>query len=535
MSFAVRLSTDLISVEAGATMPLSIEVVNRAEEADRFELEVEGLDPEWTAVPVPTFPIAAGETATEKVFFRTPRTPESQSGNYPFVVKVRSLTSGEQRTVQAVLQVQPYHHISAEISPKRGVIASFKRRNHFTITLMNLGNVEHTLQLLGSDPDDALAFDFDQEQVTLGPGQQKDVGVTVHATSKAFIATVKLHGFSVSARSVDTPSVVAVAQAQLEQRPTLTPTGLVLAVIVLGVAALWWYARPKPPTFVMGLSSSSVDRDQPVSIWWQLTNADRVHISIDNQPFFDNVVTEGKGSVSYTPHGDKPVEIEGFAIGKDRNTPIEKLILNVIVPPPAPDPKIQQFTASATRVKVGESVVFTYKVNDAVKHAFIQPLNQDLNLNASQTQIPITDVGDKTFTLIAENADHKAAQKTITVTGYQESDVKVISFSVTPKDLMDPGGLVTVTWQLGDAVHAEISPNPDPNSNEVNPTKGSFQYWLTKSTTFTLTAKDKNNLAIAPQTIRITVEPPAYTPPGTTTGTTTASPPLMSPSSRGPR
>src|SRR5258708_4820004 len=140
MSFAVRLSTDLVSVEAGATMPLAIEVVNRAETADRFELEVEGLDPEWTAVPVPTFPVGPGDTATEKVFFRTPRTPESQSGNYPFVIKLRSLTTGEQRTAQGVLQVQPFHHISAEISPKKGVVASFKRRNHFTLTLMNLGN-----------------------------------------------------------------------------------------------------------------------------------------------------------------------------------------------------------------------------------------------------------------------------------------------------------------------------------------------------------------------------------------------------------
>jgi uncharacterized membrane protein len=127
MSFAVRLSTDLVSVEAGATMPLTIEVVNRAEDADRFELEVEGLDPEWTAVPVPTFLIGGGETASEKVFFRPPRTPESLAGNYPFVVKVRSLSSGEQRTTQGVLQIQAYHHISAEISPKKGVVAAFRR------------------------------------------------------------------------------------------------------------------------------------------------------------------------------------------------------------------------------------------------------------------------------------------------------------------------------------------------------------------------------------------------------------------------
>jgi len=506
----VRLTTDLISVEAGATMPLSVEVINRGEEADRFELEIEGLDPEWTAVPVPTFPVAPGDTATEKVFFRTPRTPESQSGNYPFVAKVRSLTSGEQRTVQGVLQVQPYHHITAEITPKKGVVASFKRRNHFTVTLINLGNVEHTVQMFGSDSDDALAFDFDQDKVTLAPGQQKDVGVTVQPTTRKLLWNVELHSFSVTARSTDVQTVAAVAQAQLEAQPAVKAATLILWLFILGVALAWWYAQPKPATFVMGLSKDSVLKGDTVNIWWQMTNADRVHIQTsDGQQIYDSVDVNGKGSVPFVANSDKPVQIEGWAITKDKTTPHQVAVLNIVVPPAAPLPKIDEFTASNTDVKVGESVLFTYKFNDAVTKATLAPLDKDININANQIQIPITDEGATDFVLIAENKDGKTDKKTIHVVAKKVSDVKLISFTVTPKDLMDPGGIVTVSWQLTNAVHVEITPNANAASNEVDPNKGSFEYYTPKSTTFTLTAKDKNNLAIPPQTVRVTVEPPA--------------------------
>src|SRR5256885_1805032 len=108
MSFTIRLSQDLTAVEAGATVPLSIEVVNKGEAEDRYEMQVEGIDPEWTASPEPVFTVGPGETHSQKVFFKPPRSSESIAGNYPFVVRVRSLNSGDARTAQGVLQIKAF-------------------------------------------------------------------------------------------------------------------------------------------------------------------------------------------------------------------------------------------------------------------------------------------------------------------------------------------------------------------------------------------------------------------------------------------
>src|SRR5580704_15292534 len=112
MSFSVQLTPDLIPVEPGATTPVAVVVINKSDEADRFELEIEGIDPEWTAVPVPVFAVEPRETQTEKIFFKPSRTSESLAGNYPFVVRIRSLVSGESKSVQAILQVKAFNHIS---------------------------------------------------------------------------------------------------------------------------------------------------------------------------------------------------------------------------------------------------------------------------------------------------------------------------------------------------------------------------------------------------------------------------------------
>src|SRR5207253_10995896 len=127
-------------------------------------MQVEGIDPEWTASPEPVFNVGPGETHSQKLFFKPPRASESLAGNYPFVVKVRSLNSGDARTGQGVLQIKPFNHLGMEISPKKGYSSPVRQLNNFTLTVMNLGNTEHTLQMSGADPEEECTYEFDSDQ-----------------------------------------------------------------------------------------------------------------------------------------------------------------------------------------------------------------------------------------------------------------------------------------------------------------------------------------------------------------------------------
>ncbi|MFQ3667564.1 MAG: hypothetical protein SNJ61_01555, partial [Fimbriimonadaceae bacterium] len=207
MSFTVRLGADVVPVEPGATVPVTVEIANRSDEVDQYEIGVQGVDEDWVAIPVPVVSVDAREIHVEKFFFKPPRTSESLAQDYPFVVSVRSLTTGETRTAQAVLSIKPFHHLSMEISPKKAVLGPIRSDAVYRVTILNLGNTEHTLNMVGTDPEDALTYEFDQVSVTVGPGQTKVVDVRPVPVAKRPFSSPRLHGFSVTARSTQVPSV----------------------------------------------------------------------------------------------------------------------------------------------------------------------------------------------------------------------------------------------------------------------------------------------------------------------------------------
>jgi hypothetical protein len=118
---------------------------------------------------------------------------------------------------------------------------------------MNLGNTEHTLQLTGADPEEECQFDFASEQVTVGPGQQKTVEVSVTAGRPGLVSAGKLYGFSITGRSLQSTSVFATTQGQLEVRPLLSVGSLLTIMILVASIGVWIAFRPQPPTIFVAI------------------------------------------------------------------------------------------------------------------------------------------------------------------------------------------------------------------------------------------------------------------------------------------
>jgi hypothetical protein len=508
MSFAVRPSTDLVSVEAGANVPLSLEVVNKGEEPDRYELEVEGLDPEWVAIPVPSFPAEVGESHVEKVFFKPPRTSESLAGNYPFVLKVRSLNSGEQRNAQGVLQIRPFHHVSMEINPRKGFVSPFRKHNSFGITMMNLGNTDHQLQLIGSEPEDECVFEFEHEQVSVSPGQQKEVEVVVTPKTSSFMSPSRLFGFTINARGVESSGGAASAQAQLEQRAFLSPSTLVFLVFVTLLLGAWLYMMPKPPTIQMGVSPGTITKGESVKIWYRAANATQVQILAGDTEVVDSNITSDS-DVMFIPKTGGTVTLTAVAIRGDKRSDPFQATVEVIVPEPAPDPEITSFKAAQSSVKVGQNVLLTYKFNDAVTEAILTPSNQTLDVKSDQIEVQITAKGDRKFEIIAKNRDGKSVRKAVTVNGLDESLANIIVFRPNTTELDYTGGIVNISWQVTDAIRVDISDGTE--TFEVD-SKGERGFPISETTTYVLTAYDKAGKKTTKE-VKVTVKPQPELPP----------------------
>lgn len=512
MSFLARLAADVITVEAGATTPLSIEIINRGDNSDQFELSIEGLDPEWTAVPVPVVTIKEHETQEEKIFFKPPRVSESSSGNYPFVLKVRSLTSGEARTVQGVLTVKPFHHLSVELSPKKGYISPLRHQNTFDVTLINLGNTEHTVQLFGSDPEEACAFEIDAEQVSLGPGQQKTIAATVTPSKQSFISGSRLFGFSLSARSIEQPSVVAVAQGQLEQRPLISIGGLAALIIVLFIAGLWVYLIPPKPSATVTVKTQEITKGDSMHVDWTTTGSPtRIHIQARNQTVYDG--SDPTGQQDFVPDFkvDENVtsfDITGYVEKDDKQYPFRTIHVAVKEPPKVDDPHIETFKLDQTTIPLGSTVTATYKVSPSVTKALLLPMQTPLDLTVDQTQFQANDVNTKAYTLKVYNSAGKTEQKSIKVTIFVPSKAKVLKLTANPTSIDGQAGDTVIDWQVTNAVRIELT--SDGETKQVD-SVGPITLHLTKTTTVTLTAYDDAGV-VDKKSVKITVTAPPAIP-----------------------
>ncbi|MCS7064641.1 MAG: hypothetical protein NZL85_00045, partial [Fimbriimonadales bacterium] len=205
MAIRVKLEQDEVQVEPGGSAQLMVIVRNEGDQPDHAALEVEGVDAEWYAIPIPSFEVAPGEEVQKRVLFRPPRSAESRAGTYPIVIRVRSLENGRSSMAQASLIIRPYSMLTLELAPRRGVASPVHKQARYEVTVSNLGNIEQTLHLHASDPEDALAFEWEREQVYLAPGETRTVNLSAQPRQLPLLVNPALYSFTVSARSAEDP------------------------------------------------------------------------------------------------------------------------------------------------------------------------------------------------------------------------------------------------------------------------------------------------------------------------------------------
>ncbi|HLJ55098.1 MAG TPA: hypothetical protein VKT77_08645, partial [Chthonomonadaceae bacterium] len=271
----VSLSEPDLSIEPGTVAQLTVTMTNHQESADRLSLEIEGIDVEWYAIPVPAVNVSAGAQAVLKVPFRVARSSSNRAGTYPFLVRVQAMETGEVGVAQASLNVKPYSALQAELNPKRVVATFFHPLNDVDVTIANDGNVEETLDLFASDPDDECAYEYDADRITVKPGQTVTVPLAVRPKVASLIGGTRIYGYTASARSTDDSYISANAHGQVEKHALISPLlGIFLLLLGLGGGAFIAF-RPKPPEpikiYKFAAVPSTVEQGRTTTLTWEVT------------------------------------------------------------------------------------------------------------------------------------------------------------------------------------------------------------------------------------------------------------------------
>lgn len=508
MATHLSLASDSAQVEPGGSVSVSYDVRNTGGAADHIEITVDGVDPEWIAVPQPSVVLEPGQGQSGRFFLKPPRESHSMAGTYPFVLRARSLETGESVEQQGVLSVMPYTHVSVDVQPRRATVSTASSQSTIRVNVANLGNTEQTLQLFATDTDDVLSFEFNKDQVKVSPGQETAVNLTVAAKQRPFLANPRLQPVTVSTRSVNNASVGASTSLQVEQRGLITVANALLALFVCLLATAWYLTRPKPP-IIESLSASPMNPtvDQQVVIKWSAADATSVTLNVsgtimDKQP--------PVGEYAFVVRQAGKITIKAVAINNNRQSLEQVQVVEVLEKVVAPEPLIEAFEVVPAQPRVGETVTINYKVNDAVTSLYLSPYGPLEPKGNAFSFIP-DKAGTVELKLTARNADGKVVEQSRSVRFNLVSRATIDSFNVSPTVLETEVGTVTVTWSLKDAARAELA--FDDQKLTITGLTGTQSIPVRGDTTFTLTAYDTNGLAVS-RKARVTVKKPDPSQPG---------------------
>ena len=539
---SVTLSETDLTIEPGQTAQIVVTLTNRQDAPDRLSIEVEGLDVEWYAIPVPAVNLAPGAQSSERVLFKLSRSSASRAGHYPFLVRVQAMETGEVGVAQATLAVKPFSDLQLELTPKRGLATFFRPLNEFQVTLANLGNAEETLDLYANDPDDECAYEFDTERMTLKPGQNEVINLAMRPKTTAFLGGMKLYGFTVSARATADAYVSASSHGQLEKRALVSPlSGIFLILLALG-SGLTYAFWPHPPPAVRLIKFNSnqpkigdlparVQAGAEVRLSWNAENAKQIllyqkvgkqeEVLIPDQP----APLPQNGTITVKPEAPSTtyrIAVNGEGANNDKK---DYVTINVTPLPPAPQPKITSFRATPAIIHQGEPITLQWEARGADK-LILDPGN--MTMSGYTTSQEVHPDGDTTYTLRAFGRDEKAvvAQKNVSVRVVSK-DVciaQIINFhALTRKAYLNES--VQLTWRIINGNGSLTSDKgPTPQGTTASGGVIATSAPLTGPTTFTLTATDSAGKIITKDLIITPVERPLPPPP----------PPVVTPGNGGP-
>jgi hypothetical protein len=273
------------------------------------------------------------------------------------------------------------------------------------------------------------------------------------------------------------------------------------------------------------LSKSTVAKGEDVTVTWKASNQTRtVLIEVNGSELYRGAITGGQKTFTAQESGI----VSAIAMRDDKASSPASVQLTVNPPVVAAEPEITNFDIQPRSVGAGQTITVKYKFNDAVTKATLVPRGLVLDPKIDSVQFEIDTPGDVSYYILAENADGKTIKsRALSVKVQQLSEAAVIVFRAEPANVgSESGGTVKLTWQLANAVRAEI--NDGVSTKPLPDIKGEMDVEVLKSTQFTLIGYDSKGVTVK-QKISVTVKAP---PPAPTTsgdqGTDTVPPPSTS-------
>jgi hypothetical protein len=247
MSALIRvvLSQGALRIEPGQQGELLVTIQNLSEIVDQYSIQVDGLEPSWYSVPISEVSLFPQDQERARISLHPPSGFEAEAGRYDLMVRVISRENPTERTsVPATLEVLPTLALEVGLSPQR---ASSTRDGVFQVRLANPSNVDLTVDLSASDPEEGCVYRFQPQRASVAAGENRVVTLRVSPKAKPPRGEARRYDFTVRAEPTMGSMQAQVVIGSLEHRSAVPkwalPAAIVAALLLCcGVASVAGFA-----------------------------------------------------------------------------------------------------------------------------------------------------------------------------------------------------------------------------------------------------------------------------------------------------
>lgn len=356
---SVTLNQPNLTLTPGQPAVVQVTLANLGRTVDHLTVGIDGVPEAWVKRPAETVQLNPGVHATVALQVLVPRAPESRAGDYQ--VQVRALSRekpDDSGAATARWTVLPFSESTLALKPAR---ARGWRRASYSVRLRNMGNAPDRYRLGASDDEHALTYKFKTNQVSIEPGESASVKVLVSGKPR-WVGNAQMRNFTVQAQA-------AREEAARETNGQFNHVALIpvwvppvaLALLLALCFALYGLLVQPPVIRSVTLDPPNPQPEQPVTVRWQVENADTVEI----RPLVGGI----DASVGqYTFARGLPEGVSLVASNRFRS--VEEPI-NVSVVEPTPTPTVEpgapvvQLNVAPAEIEPGQAVLVSWEVQNA--------------------------------------------------------------------------------------------------------------------------------------------------------------------------
>jgi hypothetical protein len=295
------------AIAPGTATAATVLVHNPGPRDEEYDLAVAGLPAEWFSLDRATLAVPPGAQQPVTLSFHPPRLAASPAGAHVFTVLVTARHDLARTEATGELTVLPFQALRLSLQPVHG-------RREFYAVVHNDGNAPAQCALTAFDETRELVFAFEQNAVTVPPGEAATVGLRVTPAARRLVGPRQVRAFTVVAQPAEQPQSAAVtAGGYLITQPPI-PAFMVPVAVLLSLGACivfaWGYftycprywpggpgcpAAMRPAINVFTSIPAEIDSGQLVVITWDVSNAERIELVAPEQ-----AVLPASGVRSYT-------------------------------------------------------------------------------------------------------------------------------------------------------------------------------------------------------------------------------------------